>query len=236
MSTTVVHNEFLICKKHTTDKYWQDIIHSCAHNKFPRGVKFDSGKRVIYVRYDMPKGRAKTEIFEVPPSSSDKEDGGDNDKKLFDLLIHIFRNILGLRSDKDISDSKQELEDIRKCGVVNMEVEWKKLKPRTLKNQIIMNFAAAQVEKHDLPESQIKHLYKIIQLGFQFKNLSGTDVHYEKGVITAIDGLEFDKKSNTFIITNPQKPMPKTEKQIIKTNKLLQTTDKWARDHKKYYS
>lgn len=229
MSTTVVHNVFLNCKKYATDKYWQDIIYSCAHNKFPRGVKFDSIKMVIYVRYDALKGRAKTEIFEVPPSSD-----GDNDKKLFDLLIHIFRNILGLRSDKDISDSKQELEDIRKCGDVNMEVEWKKLKPRTLKNQIIMNFAATQVEKHDLPESQIKHLYKIIQLGFQFKNLSGVDVHYEKGVITEIDGLEFDKKTNTFVITNPQKPMPKTEKQLVKTNKLLQTTDKWARDHKKY--
>lgn len=223
---SIIHEQFLGCRKFTTDTYWHDIIYSCACNKFPRGVKYDTLKNTIYVRFEVSRGKSKGDVFLVP----------EEDKDIYTLFMHIFRDILGLRSDKDISSSKQELEDIRKCSEIDLEVDWKKLKPRSMKNQILMNFAMTQIKENDLDPKTVKHLYNTIQLGFQFKSLSSDDVMYEKGIVTGINGLEFDPETNKFIITNLSKPLTRTDKPAARTNKLIQTIDKWTRDHKTYYN
>ena len=228
MSATqrILHEQFLLCRKFTTDTFWAEIFTSAACNRWPRGMKYEPMKNILYVRYELTKGRPKSESFAVPEDVQAR----------YDLLMHIFRNILNLKSDKDISASKQELEDIRKCSEVDLEVDWKKLKPRAMKNQILMNFAMTQINDHGLDYSDMKHLYNTIQLGFQFKSLSSDDVVYEKGLVTSIKGLEFNSETNTFIITNPQKSLARTDKPIVKTNRLFQSVDRWARDHKTYYT
>jgi len=224
MVKNIVHEKFLECQKYTLDVYWKEIILSCACNKFPRGAKYDSMKNVIYVRFDY-RGKPKSEVHEVPEDSYEK----------YELLMHIFKDLLCLRSEYDIKLSKEELEEIRKMSEIDLNCEWKKLKPRSMRNQILMNFAISQVVEKGLDTKFTKHLYNTIQLGFQFKKLSNDDVKYEKGIIKSIDGLEFDEKKSIFILTHPQKSLARSNKPTSNRNRLNQTVDKWIRSYKTHY-
>ena len=150
--------------------------------------------------------------------------------------MHIFRELLGFRSDHDIKLSKQELEEIRRQSEIDLDCEWKKLKPRSMRNQILMNFAVTETKAHDLGVKGAKHLYNMIQLGFQFKELTSDDVNYEKGVITSISGLEFEETSGKFVVTNPQKSLARTDKPATRSNRLNQSIDRWIREYKAHYA
>jgi hypothetical protein len=220
-----VYERFLVYQKFVEDTYWKDIFYSCACNKFPKGVRYYHSKSTISVRSELVKNKPKTDVFSL----------SENDQSAFETMMHIFKNLLNLSSESDVKSKIDDLESLRKKSDVNLEVEWKKLKPRPMKNQILMNFATSQIKEYSLDVKDVKYLYYTIQLGLQFKTLSDTDIHYSKGVVTQIDGLVFDKKQNTFIITNPSKPIAKTDKTVVKTNKLFQCVDKWAKDYSLNY-
>lgn len=223
--TKLVYDKFIAYQKFTTDTYWKDIFYSCACNSFPKGVKYYNSKNTISVRSEPIKNKSRTEVFVL----------SENEMSAFETIMHIFKDILNLRSETDIHIRSQEIENLRKKSDVNLEVEWKKLKPRSIKNQILMNFATAQIKERSLTAKDVKYLYYTIQLGLQFKTLSDNDIHYEKGIVTGIDGLEFDKEKNTFLITNTSKPIAKCDTPVIKSNKLYQGVDKWAKDYTNNY-
>ena len=149
--------------------------------------------------------------------------------------MYIFKELLGLRSEYDIKMSKQELEEIRRRSEIDLDCEWKKLKPRSMRNQILMNFAVSEARLHGLGPKEAKHLYHTIQLGFQFKKLTSDDVNYEKGNVTSISGLEWDEETQGYILTNPQKSLARTDKPASRSNYLNQAVDRWIRDYKANY-
>ena len=216
--------QFLNCQDFAFDTFWKEILYNCACNRFPRGVKYHQFKNTIRVRYEHA-GQLKKETFSIPKDSYET----------YTLLMYIFKELLGLRSQYDIKFSRQELEEIRLKIDIDLNCEWKKLKSRSMRNQLLMTFVVTEVNKRDLDVKYVKYLYNVIQLGFQSKQLTSGDVQYEKGVITSISGLEYDESTQEFIITNPQKPVTRTDKPVSKSNRLYQTINKWVRDYKTNY-
>ena len=216
--------QFLNCQDFAFDTFWKEILYNCACNRFPRGVKYDQFKNTIRVRYEHA-GQVKKETYPIPKDPYET----------YTLLMYIFKELLGLRSYYDIKFSRQELEEIRLKIDIDLDCEWKKLKSRSMRNQLLMTFAVTEVNKRDLDVKYVKYLYNVIQLGFQFKQLTSNDVQYEKGVITSISGLEYNESTQEFIITNPQKPVTRTDKPVSKSNRLYQTINKWVRDYKTNY-
>ena len=219
--------QFLNCQNFTFDTFWREILYNCACNRFPRGVKYDQFKNMIRVRYEHA-GQVKKERHPVPKDPYER----------YKLLMYIFKELLGLRSYYDIKFSRQELEELRLKINIDLDCDWKKLKSRSMRNQIIMNFAVTEASKRDLGVKGAMYLYNVIQLGFQFKQLTSNDVQYEKGVITSISGLEYDESTQKFIIINPQNPnwVPASRPIMrVKSNQLYQTINKWLRDYKTNY-
>src|SRR5207253_3397236 len=188
MSTkTIIYPHILACRDLTLDPYWKEIITSCASNKFPKGVKYDNIRGIIHVRYEGSGGKScGTESIVLP----------DKTEELYSKLMHSFKNLIGLRSPSDIKLGRDVLEDIRKKNEIDIDCEWKKLKPRFFKNYILMNYAISKIYEHNLPPKKSNTLYKLIQLGFQFKQLSSDDIEYKKGTITNIKGLKYDSSKN----------------------------------------
>lgn len=223
----VLYNHILVCKEYTEDIHWKDIIHSCACNKFPKGIKYEVSKNTIHVKYEVN----NKPIFEsvVLPLEDDRE--------RYNKLMYIFRDLLNLRSDDDILESKNNLENIRKKNEINLDCEWKKLKPKSVKNYLLMDFSINHVQELKLDQKKASSLYKLIQLSFQFKQLTSDHVKYSEGKVQYIKGLEYDEDSGKFYITNNfaslNKPIDSSSKSKSDIS-IEKCIDKWVSDYLNY--
>ena len=215
----VVYEEFINCQKHTLDKYWIDLLYRCACNKFPKGVKYDGQKNIIYVKHE----KTKAENFNIPLNDT---------KKMYDLLVYIFRDLLDIRSEYDINISKKELEECRKLNNIDMNTDWKRLKPKSVKNTILMNFVVNKINEKSIDQKKIKKTYNQLQLAFQFKRLTNDDVEYENGTITDIKGFNYNEHNKEFEIQSIRNPCYRSEKQVNKTTLYQQHIDRWIKDYK----
>lgn len=206
-------------KKYTKDAHWRDMLDNCARNRFPKGAKYNHNKNILYVRTDVT-GKIRTETINLP---TDPED-------CYQTLMHVFKNLLGLKSDEDIKKSKQQLEDARKQNYIDLDCEWKKLKPRTVKNHILMNYVIDKINEYGLDQKKVTKLYKLIQIGTQFKQLSSDDFEYSDGVIYSIKGLEYDEATNFFVLINKQGALTNPSSKNA-CNHLEKAVDKWIKDY-----
>lgn len=214
----VSHENIMSCREFTQDEYWREMLYNCACNKFPRGIKYNSLKRTLYVRTN-PTGRMRTETILLPLDPNN----------CYETLMYVFTDLLGLRSEKDIEKSKKDIETARKKGVIDLNCEWKKLKPRSVKNNILMNFALSQIDECELDKKDVSKLYRLIQLGLQFKKLSSEDFEYENGVVYSIKGLEYDEETKFFVLTNKQGAISHSTSGKTDTNHLEKAVDKWVK-------
>ena len=135
------------CRDCTLDSYWKEIFSDCARNKFPKGIRYDGRKNVLYVR--QPSARA-TKPLTYSLSNDPRE--------VFKMMMDIFRNKMGMRSVRDLQLQQEELNEIKNSeGQINMDCEWKDIKPRYLRDQIIMDYVMSLKDKHDLTPRQTKN-------------------------------------------------------------------------------
>jgi len=146
-------------------------------------------------------------------------------------MMFIFREKLGLRSSRDLKTQALELEDIKEKNKIDLDCDWKKLKPRALKDELIMNYIMKLIKEHDLESRDSKTLLTTIFLGFQYKKLTADHVDYENGVINNIVGLEFCPEEKKFIITNEPKVVSKSEKSD-QTRRFWRDVDKFLREYR----
>ena len=220
MGDKSLYSHILGAKKYTTDAHWKDMLDSCARNRFPKGAKYNYNKNILYVRTDVT-GKVRTETITLPTDP----------KNCYETLMHVFKNLLGLKSDEDIKKSKQQLEDARQQNYIDLDCEWKKLKPRTVKNHILMNYVIDKIKEYELDEKNVTKLYKLIQLGTQFKKLSSDDFEYSDGVIYSIKGLEYDSDVGFFVLTNKQGAISNSSSNKAAYNHLEKAVDKWIKDY-----
>ena len=220
----IVYKIFLECQKFAFVPFWEEIIYNCACNHFPKGVRYNDG--VFFIKYN--NGRQyRSESFQLPYDSFE----------IYKLMMYIFKELLGLRSEYDLELSKQEFEEIRRCCEIDLDCEWKKLKPKSIKTQMLMDFAVSEISSRKLPPREAKRLFNIIQLGFQFKKITNDDVEYKAGVVKSISGLKFDDEKQDFVITIRSSKRSRNDMDIKRSipqtkNHLYQALDKWIKGYK----
>ena len=220
-SPIIIHPCFQECQDYTLDQFWKDIFFAGACNKFPRGVRYDGSSGTLFVRTPGTGGRTKVEAIVLPEKSD----------KMYLALIHVFREKLGMFSSRDLQIKKDEFEEIQAQRLVDMNCEWKKLKPRAIKDFMIMSYVSSMRKIHDMSLKDAKKLLSTIQLGFQLKKLNSEDVNYSDRAIQSINGLEYNSSSKEWIITNAPRSVSKSDK-IASTQKFYQSVDRFVREYK----
>jgi len=222
---TIIYNNILECAQFTTDNYWKEIFLSCACNKFPKGMKYDNIKNTLHINAKLDNSavaRSQNDIFNLP----------ENIQERYEMLMYIFKDILKLKSQSDTDESKFKLEEVRKNNEIDLDCTWKKLKPRSLKNHILINFTIEQTKKYNIDMKSAIILYRLIQLGIQFRKISPNDIEYSKGVILSISGLKYNEKSGEFTLSqNKQKYTVYTNNKINKINRFEKFVNKWVKDY-----
>lgn len=218
-SMSVIYPLFEECKGYTLDPYWQEQFSNFAANRFPQGVRYDQNRRNLVLKLD-----GKTEIVALPEN---------NPSETFQIIMKILKSRLNLRSTRDLKIQRQEmeenLEEQKAKAQEHMLCEWRKIKPRNLKDQLIMDYIATLKSKYSLTPAEVRHLTSVVQLGFQFHSLSSSDVAYKNGVIENIDHLEFCPKTRKFF-TPVIAHFNKTEKAAKIPNPFYSALDKYLKE------
>jgi len=219
-SPLVINSIFFKCQEYTLDPFWKDMFCRCAYNRFPKGIRHDKINNIIYVKTPKTSGSRKDQ-FSLPSKP----------REVFETMMMVFRSI-GLRSPRDLQVKKEEIEAVRKELCVDLNCMWKELRPKYLKDRMIMRYVLYLQELHGLTQKEARRLLTTIQLGFQLKQISSDDVEYKQGKITKIKGLKIDEKAHTFMISREIKPSKKTTKST-NTDSFFQIFENHLKEIKK---
>lgn len=197
------------CGKYTLDSFWRERFTLLANNIFPDGLSYDSKGKFIITNDDN-----STKSIVLPKKAPDA----------FKKIVEILKNDFNIFSGREMS-SKQGKETLEKHEE-ELNCEFKNIKPRNIKDQLIMSYASKLKIEYKLTNAEFSNLLSTIQLGFQFKALSSKNVDYKDGEIKNIEGLEFSKSKRIFTV-------PNTTIQNIR-NEKTQNSDKFETSVKKY--
>lgn len=215
--TTVIYERFAECKKYTLDSYWVDQFQNFAQNKFPPGVRYDSTRNSLILRLD----GSPNEVLALP----------EDPEKLFSVMMSVMKDTLKLRSTRDLKIEKEEIDKIIEQRVCDTDCEWKKIKPRNLRDQLIMEYITYLKNFYSLDPIETRNLRSVIQISFKFRYISQDDVVYKNGKVRHIKGLQFNKKKRIFV--SPYKPGLQSASRNVKTtpNKFYNEVDKYIKSH-----
>lgn len=218
---TIIHHCFDECQDFTLDQYWKDIFFLCACGKFPKGCRYDPATHTLYTRIAIAANKTKGEAISLPKSS----------EEIYTTLLDIFKNKFGMFSSRDLQIKKDELFDIQEQQKINMDCEWKKLKPRSIKDFLISNYVSDMQIKHNLTQKESKILLTTIGIWMQMKKITSEDILYEDYTIKDIRGIRFLEEERKWVNDNSPKLTYKPEK-TSKPQKLDQCLDRFIREHK----
>jgi len=210
---SIIFQIFDDCKTYTLDLFWRDKFAEFACNRFPPGMRYDATHHNLVLKLD---GK-KTEVIALHE---------DNPTETFQIIMKVLKEKYDMRSSRDLKIQKKAIDDAMKKREVDLDCEFKNIKPRNLKDQLIMDYIAGLKLEHNLTEKEFKHLISTVHLGFQFRSLSPSDVIYSNCIVSDIVGLEFDEENRIFIT-------PQYSGHVSKPDKSS-TADKFYSHSKKF--
>lgn len=221
MSELIFYDIFLECQKYTLDNYWKKIFDNCAKGKFPKNTRYNHEDSII--------------IYKDENNNNVMVNLPDNPENLYKILMDIFREKLGLFSPLDFHFKKEEIEALKDGESIDLDCEWKKIKPKYIKDDLIMNYILKMKDRYDLTYSQAKKIFVTINLGMQSKKITSDDFDFRDREIKNINGVVFDPNSKKVYITNtPKKINLTSEKNSSGFNrKFTSSIEKYLKDYSK---
>lgn len=203
---------FSVLKTKTTDNFWISVFDSCIEGKFPSGIRYDPSNKIISYRNT---SGAKQKIDHIHLK-------GMSDDSIFLVIMDIFHTKAGLFSPTESSLN------IKQTQTSQQEKEWKKIKPKCVKDAMLLDFIIGM----NLSPKESKNAFNSLRIGLQFKQILPSDIIFEGTTISKVGGtrkvdnrLEIIKKIG--IVQKKEKPPPKS--------KFTQYIEKYARMSKIMY-
>jgi len=214
---TIIHFQiFEDASKYTLDPFWKDLFLSCATNKFPPGLKYDSTKKVLLV-----KTRGKAETVAI----------SDDPVEVFRITMNVFKNKLKFSSPREIQRREDVLEEEKQKRTAAADnTEWSKVKPRQFREQLILSYVNDLRKKHNLTSKEAQQLVSIIQIGLQFHAIPSTDIILRDGRIKKIRCLKFDRESHSFRVPPLNTSHVKPDK-TTNVNRLYSLLDRFVKEY-----
>jgi len=206
---------FLECAEWTLDPYWKDIFKQCSTGKFPKGLRMmKDGSLVVFY------GKTKDIIYL-----------NDDPKTIFQIMIKIFKEKLGLMSDRDVKKQHDEITELKETLKEGFSGTWKQIKPKNTRNTLLLNFVIDCQKIHNLSQKTSERLISVIHAGFIFKSITSDDIDYSDGIIHNIKGLTFDDKGE-FNLNIYNISEEKSEKSSSDSNKMSLVLERYIKDYK----
>lgn len=173
----IIYPFFLECCQFATDVYWENIFEDLAYGKTPYGS---------YISKDFLCCSFKKKNFSYKIEKKDP-------KQLYTEVYSLLTSKLGLLSSSEKNKKKMvfsETEDIIK----DSRKTWSDIRKKNLKELLIELYVIRMKNRHNLTIKQARYLFSIIIMSLTLKVISPSDIEYNNGHITNIEGIEFKNK------------------------------------------
>lgn len=199
------------CVLLTTDEFWTNTFDELSRGKCPKGITMFNGvlsstyKRNGFSYHFMKEGLTPEQIVEE--------------------LTNLLKKNAYMYSEKDMIQSKEDLNSANNeyINAKNLD-DWKKIKSRKMKDNLITNFAVRMKAKYKLNYRKARTLYKMIESAlFVYKTHRSEDIVMDGGEIKSINDIVYDKKYKLFMNQRifdmeEEEVVDKKEKRVLKTN------------------
>lgn len=214
MAATTIYQIFEESSKFTLDPFWKEKFQEFSQNKFPQGVRYDPSQHSLILRIE---GK-KMEVIVLPTKP----------EQIFSVIVAFLKDKLNLRSTRDLKIEREEIDKILEQRICDTNCEWSQIKPRNIKEQLIMEYVTFLRDKYSLTILETKTLMALIQNGFKFHYISSEDVIYSNNKIKKIQGLQYNKKTRKFRLPSSS---AKTPNRVIKqtSDVFYNTLDKYIK-------
>jgi len=146
-------------------------------------------------------------------------------------LIVVFREKLGLRSPRDIAQSKADLEVVGNT-TNSLGKEWHKITPKSLKDSILMDYVRKLKEKYELNRAQTLKLISALHLAIQFKTILPADIVFEDGVIKDIKKLTYNPDAKKFETPDHSAVEKKKTEKVVVSKKVFTAVNRFHTNNK----
>jgi len=187
-SEMIIYPEFESCVQCVEDQYWKDIFHQCARKKLPRGFAYQD----YHLRH-----RQSGNTILLP----------DDQLSRTHAIMLFFQENGKLYSKRDQAVRRSQLEDSIVKQLTTASLDWKKV-------AISKNRRSAHVRDYverrytGFPQHIKNELITQISVGFDTKYITKDHVHFDKGQILYIEGIDINETGIYFSRSQPSRKVP----------------------------
>jgi hypothetical protein len=217
--SSVLSTHFLACKGYTLDEYWRQIFESCSNGKFPRGIRILDSNSIIVT------SKTGKQMYQLP--SVQKEE---DYPALYQFMMNIFRNDLGMSSDLDQQEAWLNFESTVHEDKEEGKIEtWKDVRNKSTKERLLQDYVLYIKSTHELDTAASRALLNSLRFSIVMGRINSTTVVITDGNISDItnvkineDGsvdIEYEEESKYERSNDVKKPSIECEKYIKQCNK-----------------
>lgn len=209
---------FAEAAEYTLDEYWRGILLECSRGNFPKNLKYSPNSNQLYVT----RADKKTETHILT----------NDETEVFQIMIHVLRNLLHMKSTRDIETESGEIDKIREQRVQKNGDIWKK-KTNGEKEQSIELFVSKLCKEYSLTPKERKHVLSVINVGLQFKRILPDNFELSSensNTILKIPGLKFNSDKRFFYTEGVTKIENKSNTTV---EKIYGDIERWGKEMKK---
>lgn len=173
----ILYPIFLECLQFTSDFFWENIFEDLAYGKTPYGT---------YINKDFLCCNYKDKEFSYKIERKDPE-------ILYNDILILLGKKLGILSLRDKNNKQIDFQNIEN-ELKECRKKWSSIRKKNIKDLLIERYVLNMKEQYLLSFKQAQELLSHIFIGLVFKVISVKDIKYKDGVITSIDGINFENK------------------------------------------
>lgn len=182
----IIYPIFYECSKQFKDEFWIKLFDDLSRGKCPKGVMIYNG--VLSSTY-------KRNGFSY--SFADITDPN----KIVEEIPELLKKSVCIYSNKDIINKESDLTDANnEYMTVKNEDNWKKIKVKKMKENLITNYCLEMKQKHKLSFNHAKNLYTTIKDSlYLYKTHKSDSIIMKNGKIDYIEDIIYNENLNCFI-------------------------------------
>lgn len=223
----VVYNVLQECFNLETDIAWKEIFNNMSRGICPKGIMIQNG----------------TIIGSISKKNSSKYSFlNQNPQDIIDNIKSLYSNLINIQSDN--TKRNKEFDDINDLYNDFINMDWKSIKKKALKDMLIQNYVIDLKYKHNLKSVIAKSGYDTIcNALYIYKTHKNIDVEYSEGKIISIKDItiengiivnkRLEKISNIIYDSDVEEEEEEIEHEENKVKSLKELWDSYVQTIKK---
>lgn len=172
----ILYPIFLECCQYAVDDFWFNVFEDLSYGKTPIGTYISKG-----FLYCTKKDNSFS--YKIPLSDP---------KTVYEQVYRLLDKKLGLLSDMDVRLRRECFYKIS-TDIGEKYDSWASIKQKNIRDLLIEEYVINNLKKYRIDMKKTKYLMSTLAILMSNKKINSSDIQYNQGTITSINGIEFEQ-------------------------------------------